>query len=222
MSMELLMARARLNHLSTSQASPAAVLQSNGGQGSSTTPSVTLTSAPTTGNYLLFVLYSAAAPSAVPAGFTEYVPCTIDAGGRSQRVYYRKVQAGDSATQSMTIGSATYWVAHLLEVQHVASGLSSGVTVNAAGSASFSLTIPAGVSNALPIVFTGYSNIGFSEAWQTPTGFTQITEIAQNNNVALVSFSGNALSSGAAITASPMGFTTGSHNLGLAGGFLIN
>jgi hypothetical protein len=218
----LMMAISGSLHYTPAAATLPSILQSAPGNGISASPSVTMGAAPTAGHYLVFTLYAAAAPSAVPAGFTEFTPCTLTSGGRYRAVYYRLVVAGDSATQSMTIASSTYWSAVMMEVKDVTSGLSSGVSAYNDTNVSSTVTIPAGVSGALPIVVNGASSVGFSRTWNTPAGFSLVQEVAYGIQVALSVFAGTAASTGAAVAASPVGYTSGSHTIQIASGFLIS
>lgn len=156
-----------------------APIQQVAGTATSTTPSVTLPSAPTVGNTLVAIMaaddYQTAAPTA--GSGRGYTPRLSSQNNLGFYLWTRPVASGDSATTTFAIGSATYSAVIVLEIQGTYDTVGTVTTTNnaAAGTQVTSGLSPATADNIVLAVFGGTTTNTVLSGFTVDNGFTNAT-----------------------------------------------
>lgn len=188
----------------------AAIIQTASAKTTSTT-TVTLASAPTPGNYLLFLVGGFRNGSwTVPSGLTTIVDSSGLESFNAVSAYYRKVVAGDPSSYSFT-GSGQGITVTVIEIASIIGTFTySTGTLSAAGNPIVP-TFPSGVGTFAFVVIENDSQGSYS---QSSSGWTTLwadTGATSNHSAGTFSYSTSFSSSPAALSVSYSGSFNGSY-----------
>lgn len=217
----LLRARAQQNHIIKSL--PIAIVQSGENNNTQSVLNVNLSVVPTVGNFLIAIINYQNTNSRTPTvdggtnGWNSFLG-PIARGTSSVELFYRKVLTGGSNSTSIAFATSAGQSATILEIQGVIGNITSVVSINT-GPYPQTIVIPAGVSNALPIIFNTWgSNATYTPV--APSGWSLINAVTSGIDPQGCFYS-NALSNGSAISVTPNGSISNSL-YPQSGGFLIS
>ena len=201
-------------------ASGPAVVQSVIGNVNGTAKTLTLAAAPTAGNWLVLMgvmAHTEYTVSLSTSGWTRVTGLPQQSSSVGLDMWIKQAGASEPAALTVTRSASHYMAWALMEVSGTSGVISSTnfianlPSTNGSTSNPYVGTIPAGASNALPVMFFGWYDNGASPGTpeQRTPGWTEKASVAAIGNLMPMGLWVNdALSSGSAITFSVDGNTT--------------